>query len=70
MLTRGNRELNVTETIVSGNMNGVQSIMDIFVGGCDTNSYEEGIKQHCRNIGVELKEVEHLTTMCEWYKSL
>ena len=31
---RGNRELNVTGTSkVSGNLNGVQRIMDIFVGG-------------------------------------
>ena len=63
MLTRrGNRKLNVTGTgSVSGNLNGVQFIIDIFVG-----SY---VKQHCKSIGVELEKVEHLTAKCEWYKA-
>ena len=70
MLTgRGNREFNDTGTsTVSANLNGVQCIIDILVGGCDTNSNEEGIKQHCISIGVELNKVEHLTTKSEWYE--
>ena len=61
--------MNVTG-IVSGNLNGVQGIMDIFTGSCDTNSSDEGIKQHCTSIGAELKIVEHLTTKCEWFKDI
>ena len=62
--------MNVTETsTLSGNMNDVQRIMYIFVGGCGTNLNEETIKQNFTRIGVELKKVEHLTTKCEWYKA-
>ena len=71
MLTRRwNRELNVTGTsTVSGNLNGVQRILDIFVGGCDINWNEEGIKQHCTSIGLGLKKIEHRGTKCEWDKA-
>ena len=71
MLTRrGNGELNVTGTNkVSGNSNNVQHIMEIFVGGCDINSNEQGIQQQCTSIVVELKKLEHLNTKCEWYKA-
>ena len=50
--------MNVTGTsTVSGKLNWVQRIMDIFVGGSDINSNEEGIKPHWSN-GVEHKKVE------------
>ena len=71
MLTRrGNREANVSGTgTESNNLVGVQRIMDIFVGGCDKNSSEEGIKKHCENLGIQLMKIEQLTTRSEWYKA-
>ena len=67
---RGNREANVSGTgTVSNNLVGVQRIMDIFVGGCDKSSSEEGIKKHCENLGVQLMKTEQLTTKSEWYKA-
>ena len=41
---------------VSGNLNGVHSIMNIFVVGCDIHSNEEEMKQHYTSIGVEHKK--------------
>ena len=67
---RGNREANVSGTgTESNNLVGVQRIMDIFVGGCDKNSSEEGIKKHCENLGIQLMKIEQLTTRSEWYKA-
>ena len=43
--------------------------MDIFVGGCDKSSSEEGIKKHCENLGIQLMRTEQLTTRSEWYKA-
>ena len=42
----------------SNNLVGVQRIMDIFVGDCDKNSSEEGIKKHCENLGMQLMKIE------------
>ena len=67
---RGNREANVSGTgTVSNNLVGVQRMMDIFVGGCDKNSNEDGIKKHCETLGIQLMKVEELTTKSEWYKA-
>ena len=66
--TRANREVNVSGTgTVSNNLVGVQRI--IFVGGCEKNSSEEGIKKHCENLGIQLMKIEQLTTRSEWYKA-
>ena len=67
MLTRrGNREANASGTGTgSNNLVGVQRIMDIFVGGCDKNSNEDGIKRHCATSGIQLMKIEQLTTRSE-----
>ena len=67
---RGNREANVSGTgTLSNNLAGVQRIMEMFVGGCDKNSNEDGIKRHCVTLGIELMKIEQLTTRSEWYKA-
>ena len=43
--------------------------MDIFVGGCDKNSNEDGIKRHCATLGIQSIKIEQLTTRSEWYKA-
>ena len=42
--------------------------LDLFVGGCSVDASEEEVKDHCKDLGIEIKAIETLTTKVNWYK--